>query len=111
MIASLDQKIQKFFERHPYLSLTTSRPKPQKTYEKITIVWINFGNKLLSSFLLLAVYLFLNCLCYRRTQRTTSNAENTQLQFGSPLRDPFFDPSPPLLGFRPILWKPLGYIN
>jgi len=31
------------------------------------------------------------------------NAENAQLRFGSPRRDPFFDPLPPLFGFRPIL--------
>jgi len=66
-----------------------------------------FDNKLLSLFLMLAIYLLNKCL-YRRTQRIRSNVENTQLQFGLLLRDPFFDPSPPLFGFRPILWEPLG---
>jgi len=42
MIAWLDQRIPNFFERHPYLSLKTSRSKPQKTYEKLTIVWMTF---------------------------------------------------------------------
>ena len=40
MIAWLDQRIPNVFERHPYLSLKTS--KPQKTYEKLTIVWMTF---------------------------------------------------------------------
>jgi len=66
-----------------------------------------FDNKLLSSFLILAIYLLLKCL-HRRTQRSRSNVENTQLQLGLLLRDPFFDSSPPLFGFRPILWEPLG---
>jgi len=38
-----------------------------KACEKITIVWMVFGNKLLDLFLLLAIYLGLNCLCYRVT--------------------------------------------
>ena len=29
-------------------------------------------------------------------------------QFGLLLHYPFSDPSPPLFGFRPILWEPLG---
>jgi len=35
-------------------------------------------------------------------QKSSGNVENTQLRFGSPRRDPFFDPSPPLFVFRPI---------
>jgi len=31
--------------------------------------------------------------------------------FGTPRRGPFVDPSPPLFGFRPIFWEPLGFIN
>jgi len=27
------------------------------------------------------------------------------MRFGSPRRDPFFDPSPPFFEFRPILWE------
>ena len=59
-----------------------------------------FDSKLLSSILMLAIYLLLKCL-YRWTQRSRSNVENTQLQLGLLLRDLFFDPSPPLFGFRP----------
>jgi len=83
----LNQRIPNLFESHPYLSFKTSRPKPLETYEKLTIVWMIFGNKLLSSFLMLAIYLFLKCLCYRRTQKSRHNVENTQLQLDSPLRD------------------------
>jgi len=52
MARSADPKL---FERHPHLSLKASRPKPQKKYEKTTIVRMIFGNKLLSSFLMLAI--------------------------------------------------------
>jgi len=47
-------------------------------------------------------------ICYRWTQRSRSNVEYTQLKFGSPLCHPYFDPSPSLFGFRPILWEPHG---
>jgi len=51
-------------------------------------------------------------LKYRTDRHTSSGSvENTQLRLGSPPRDPFFDPSPPFFGFRPILWELLGYIN
>ena len=70
-IAWLDQRIPNFFERHSYLSFKTSRPKPQKTHEKLTTLWMIFDNKLLSSFVMLAIYLLLKCL-YRRTQRSKS---------------------------------------
>jgi len=49
-----------------------------------------FDNKLLSSFLILAIYLFFKWLTYRRTQRSRSNVKNIQLQFGLLLRDLFF---------------------
>jgi len=55
MAGSADHKL---FERHSYLKLKTSRPKPENTHEKITVVWMNFGNKLLSSLLMLAILLF-----------------------------------------------------
>ena len=41
----------------------------------------------------------------RQTQTSSGSVENTQLRFGSPRRDPFFDPSPPFFEFRPILWE------
>jgi len=66
----------------------------------------DFGSKLLISFLMSAVYSFLKYLSY--TQTSSDDVESTQTRFGSPGRDPFFDPSRPLFGFRPILWEPLG---
>jgi len=56
------------------------------------IAWIIFDNKLLSSFLMSAIYSLLKCLCYRQTQKC--NIENTW--FGSPLHYQYLDPSPPL---------------
>jgi len=45
----LRQQLPNFFERDPNMSLVnTSRPKPLKAYEKIMIVWMMFGSKLLS---------------------------------------------------------------
>jgi len=40
------------------------------------------------------------CLSY--TQTSSGNVENIQSRLESPRPDPFFDPSPPLFGFRPI---------
>jgi len=37
----------------------------KKTYEKITIISNIFGTKFLSSFLMLAIYFLLKCLCYK----------------------------------------------
>jgi len=57
--------------------------------------------KLLSSFLMSAFHSFL-----KYPYATTTNSGkvgNTQLQFESPPHGPFFDPSSPLFGFRPIL--------
>ena len=78
------------FLRMTQISLAnTSWPKPQTTYEKILIVWMIFGSKLLSSFLMLVIYSFLKYLHYRQTQTSSGEVENLQLRFGSPLRDPF----------------------
>jgi len=77
--------------------------------KKILIVWMIFGRKLLTSFVMSAVYFFLKYLRYRQT--SSGNVKNLQLRFGSPLQDPFFNPSPPLFGFWSILWEPLGWIN
>jgi len=104
-IAWLDQRIQNFFERHPYLSLKTSQPKPQKTYEKITIVRMIFGNTLLSSFLMLALYQVL--MLHMDTEaEVTLNRHSSTLDRLCVTH--FLDPSP-LLGFRPILLEELGY--
>jgi len=43
-----------------------------------------------------------------QTKTSNGNVENTQLRFGSPRHGPFFDTSPLLFRFRPILWEPLG---
>jgi len=64
----------------------------------------DFGSKLLSSFLVSAIYSFLKYLNY--TQASSDNVENTQSRFGSPRRNPLFNPSPLLFGFRPIIWEP-----
>jgi len=42
------------------------------------------------------------------TQTSSGNVETTQLRFGSPLRDPFVDPSPHLFGFRPLVCESPG---
>jgi len=49
------------------------------------------------------IYSFLKYVCYRQTHTSSGNVRNTQLLFGSPRRDPFFDPSPPCLGFEQYL--------
>jgi len=67
--------------------------------KKTLIVWMVFGSKLLISFLMSAIYSFLKYLRYRQTHTSSGNVENLQLPFESPLRDPFFDPSPPFFGF------------
>jgi len=64
--------------------------------KQILIVWVIFGRKLLSSFLS-ATYSFRKYLRYRQT--SSGNVENLQLRFVSPLRDPFFDISPPSFVF------------
>jgi len=51
----------------------------------------DFSSKLLISFLMSAIYSFLKHLS--NTQTSSGNAENKQPRFGSPRRDPFFDPS------------------
>jgi len=53
------------------------------------IVWMIFGSKLLSSFLMSVIYSFLKYLRYRQTQISSGKVANLQLRFGSPLRDPF----------------------
>jgi len=68
-------------------------------YEKIMMVWMIFGSKLLSSFLKLAIYSFLKYLRYRQTQTSCGDVEKMHRRFGSPLRDQVFDPSPPFFGF------------
>jgi len=67
--------------------------------KKILIVWIIFGSKLLSSFLMSAIYSFPKYLRYRQTQTSSGNVENLQLRFGSPLRDPFL-----MLLHSTLLW-------
>jgi len=57
------------------------------------------GNKFLSSFLKFAIYVFSHAYA-TDGNRSRNDVENTQLQFGSPLRDPFFEPSTILFGFR-----------
>jgi len=96
------------FEHDPDLSLlNTWWPKPQTTYEKIMMVWMIFDSKLLSSFVMLAIYSFLKYLRNRQPQTSSGNVEKIHRRFGSPLRDQVFDPPPPF-GFWSILWKPLG---
>jgi len=72
------------------------------------MTWMIFGSKLLSSFLMLAIYSFLKYLRYTQTQTSSGNVEKIHRRFGSPLRDQVFDPSPPFFGFLSILWEPLG---
>jgi len=58
---------------------------------------MTFGSKLRNCFLMSAIYSFRKYLRCRQT--SSGNIENLKLRFGSPLRDPFFDPSPPFFGF------------
>jgi len=46
------------------------------------------------------IYSFLKYVRYGQIHTSSGKFRNTQLRFGSPRRDPFFDPSPPLFGFR-----------
>jgi len=62
------------------------------------------------SFLMSAIFSFLKYVRYRQTQRSSVTLKIHD-SFGSPRRGRFVDPSPPLFGFRPIFWEPLGYIN
>jgi len=78
---------------------TPRDPSLKQRMKKIMILWMIFGSKLLSSFLMLAIYSFIKYLRYRQTQTSSGNVENIHRKFGSPLRDPFFDPSPPFSGF------------
>ena len=55
----------------------------------------DFGSKLLSSFVMSAFYSFLKCL----SNTQTSSGENKRPWFGSPKRDPFFDPRDACSGF------------
>jgi len=92
------------FERYPNVILVnTSRFQPQTTYEKIMIVWMIFGSKLLSRFSISGIYSFLKYLHDRQTQTSSGSDENVQLRFGSPRRDPCMN------GSQTILWGPLGY--
>jgi len=70
-------------------------------YEKIMIVWMILGSKLLSSSLMLAIYSFLKNLRYRQTQTSSGNVKKMHRRFGSPLLDQVFYPSPPFGFFDP----------
>jgi len=72
------------------------RPKSQRVYVNMTkmlIVWMIFGSRLLSLFLVSAVYSFLKYLRYT-TNRQANKFEELQLRFRfwSPRRDLFSDP-------------------
>jgi len=58
--------VSKLYQRHPNLGLVNiSRPEPQTAYvdmKKITIVSVIFGSKLLNSFSISKIYLFLKYL-------------------------------------------------
>jgi len=104
----LDQRFPNFFEHDPNLRLANT---PQTTTQASNNVRKNdcmsdFGHKLLSSFLMSAIYSFRKYLSYAQTR--SGNVENTQPRLGSPRRDPFLDPSRPLFGFRSVPWEPLG---
>jgi len=45
--------------------------------KKTKIVWIIFGSKLPSYFLMSAIYFFLKCPGYRQTQASIGNVQNT----------------------------------
>jgi len=65
----------KHFWAPPISEFEDLATQTSKTYQKLTIVWMIFGNKLLSSFLMLAINFFPMCLCYRRTQRSRHNVK------------------------------------
>jgi len=68
----------------------------------------DFWQYVAKSFLMSVIYSFLKYVCYRHTQTSTGDVENTQLRFGSPRRDPFLTLHHPCLGFNPYFDKPLG---
>jgi len=53
-----------------------------------SIILVNTSR--LSSYLISPIYSFLTYLHYRQAEISSGNVENTQLQFGSPRRDPFW---------------------
>jgi len=67
-----------------------------------------YWQKVAKVFLMSVIYSFLKYECYRQTHTSSGNVRNTQLLFGPPRRNPFFDPSPPLFAFRTIPCEPLG---
>ena len=101
----LDQQLPNFFERGPNLSLVnTSRPMPQTTYEKASVVWMFFCSKLLISFLGSPIQestVFSSVYATHRRRQAVVTLEmqlihNPGLDPGLCVTDPFFDPS---LGF------------
>ena len=64
---------------------------------------MTFASKLLSSLSKPEVYSSLKYLYATERHRQAGDVENTQFSFGAPRRDPFFDPSRPLFGSRPVL--------
>jgi len=100
--------IPKLFERDSNLSsVNTSRPMPQTVDEK--------SNELRGRFLAVSCQVRFQCQQSTRFSRTyatdrqgsSGNVENIQLKFGSPRRDPVFDPSRLLFGSQPRLREPL----
>ena len=84
-ICLIKQRFHNFFERDWNLSLVNIlRPKPQTAYVNITkilIVWMIFGNRLLSSFLMSAFYSFLKCLRYTANRQTSLKNYNSGIGF------------------------------
>jgi len=100
-----------FSEAQIWVWWTPRDPRRKHRIKKILIVWVTCGSKLLSSIPKSEIYTFLEYLCATERHRQAGDVENTQFSFGSPRRDPFFDPSRPLFGSLPILWEPLFYQN
>jgi len=60
----------------------------------------------LSSFLIPAIYTFLEYMQFRQTQTSSGNVENMELRFALRGRDPLW-PFASLVWFRPLLWESL----
>jgi len=105
-VATIQRFLNVLRTTHSWVLWTPRGPRRKHRIKKILIVWVTFGRKLLRSISKSEIYFF-----SRASMRCkqAGDVENTQFRFGSPRRDPFFDPSRPLPESRPILREPLSH--
>jgi len=77
--------------------MNTSQPMPQTSYDKNTDCVDGFWQQVSKFVFNVNNLLFSQISALWQTQTSSGYFENLQFRFGSPRRDPFFDPSPPSL--------------